>query len=364
MATDILAGATLANLSIDMNAPHLHASVGSSLIAKTLTSSGPSSVMGTGIFALTTMHFSHRLPELAGMAWTLHWFNLGLFVQISIVWMISKVLGWPAGSSKFKHQGAANFYPTYGIALLVVAEQLVTFGGDTTTALVLWWLGVTLLFNLTVALLFAVFRREQITPSFFMSALGLLAIPMSGGLLLAVQPEGLRNLALIINGFGLGAGTFIYMTLLARGFHRFYTDKKSPPTITAIVWHILASLGVMVVSVMNLVAATSIADGKSNYLLAVFLLWGISAFWLVLAMLFSWSVREAAFLPFSLTWWSFTFPLGAFTLASQRLSEVSELTTPLAFGWLAWIVLAGIWTLTLVKTIISATTGKLFQPHS
>lgn len=57
---------------------------------------------------------------------------------------------------------------------------------------------------------------------------------------------------------------------------------------------------------------------------------GTGAFWLVLAMLFTWSVRKAAPVPFSLAWWAFTFPLGAFTPGSQRLSEV---------------------------------TGKLFQPH-
>jgi tellurite resistance protein TehA-like permease len=97
--------------------------------------------------------------------------------------------------------------------------------------------------------------------------------------------------------------------------------------------------------------------------MAVFLIWGFGAFWLVLALLFTWSVRKIAPLPFSLTWWAFTFPLGAFTLGSQRLSEVTGLTTPLAFGWLAWVLLAGIWTLTLLKTIGGVASGKLFQPH-
>ena len=54
---------------------------------------------------------------------------------------------------------------------------------------------------------------------------------------------------------------------------------------------------------------------------------------------------------------------GAFTLGSQRVSEATGLITPLAFGWLAWVLLAGIWTLTLVKTIAGVASGKLFQPH-
>ncbi|MCF8199034.1 MAG: hypothetical protein K9J42_09730, partial [Sulfuritalea sp.] len=59
-----------------------------------------------------------------------------------------------------------------------------------------------------------------------------------------------------------------------------------------------------------------------------------------------------------------TFPLGAFILGSQRLSEVTGLGTPLALGWLAWALLAAIWTLTLIKTIGGIGSGQLFQPQA
>ena len=54
-------------------------------------------------------------------------------------------------------------------------------------------------------------------------------------------------------------------------------------------------------------SAAPFAGDKSAYLLAVFLIWGFGAFWLVLAMLFTWSVRKTAPLPFSLAWWAFTY---------------------------------------------------------
>ena len=188
-------------------------------------------------------------------------------------------------------------------------------------------------------------------------------LTLAGSALLASQPEALRDLALTLNGIGLGAGVFMYLALLALAFHRFYVHKRLPPTMAPTFWINLAPVGVIVVSALNLVAAAPFAGDKAPYLIAIFLLWGFGAFWLVLSALFTWSVRKIAPLPFSLTWWAFTFPLGAFTLGSQRISEVTGLATPLAFGWLAWALLAAIWSLTLAKTIAGVASGKLFQPH-
>jgi C4-dicarboxylate transporter/malic acid transport protein len=351
-----------------MNPSTAPAPLSFSLIVKTFAPGWPSAVMGTGAFALTTLHFSHQLPLLAGLAWALHWFNLALFAAISIPWLLRWVMAWPAVATTFKHPVAANFYPSYAIALLVLAGELRAFGGHESLALVAWWVGVALLFSLTLTVLISIFQGEHvnldhITPGIFIPPVGLVIIPVAGAPLLASQPEALRDLALTINGIGLGSGIFMYTALLALAFHRFYVHKRLPPTMAPTFWINLAPLGITVVSVLNLVAATPFAGDKSVYVMAMFLLWGFGAFWLVLATLFTWSVRTIAPLPFSLTWWAFTFPLGAFTLGSQRVSEATGLTTPLAFGWLAWVLLAVIWIVTLVKTIGGVISGKLFQPH-
>lgn len=338
------------------------------LIVKTFAPGWPAAVMGTGAFALATLFFSRQLPMLSGVAWALHWFNLVLFGVISVPWLLRWIMARPAVATTFKHPLAANFYPSYGISLLVLAGQLRAFGGHEALALLAWWLGVALLFSLTLAVLLSIFQGEHvnldhISPGIFMPPVGLVVIPVAGAPLLAAQPETLRDLALTINAIGLGAGIFMYTALLALAFHRFYVHKRLPPMMAPTFWINLAPLGVTVVSLLNLVAVTPFAGGPSPYLMAVFLLWGFGAFWLVLALLFTWSVRKAAPLPFTLTWWAFTFPLGAFTLGSQRLSEVTGLTTPLAFGWLAWGLLAAIWSVTLLKTIGGVASGKLFQPH-
>lgn len=337
-------------------------------IVKSFAPGWPAVVMGTGAFALASLNFSQQLPMLGGLAWALHWFNLVLFALISIPWFLRWVVAWHSVADSFRHPVAANFYPSYSIAVLVLAAQLHVFGAHDTLALVAWWLGVSLMFALTLTVLIAVFQGEHVnldhvTPGVFMPPVGLVVIPVAGAPLMTVQPEMLRDLALTINGISLGAGIFMYMGLLALALHRFYIHKRLPPTLVPTFWINLAPLGVTVVSVLNLVAVTPFAGSVSVYVMAVFLLWGFGAFWLLLALLFTLTAWKIAPLPFSLTWWAFTFPLGAFTLGSQRLSEVTGLSTPLAFGWLAWVLLAAIWTLTLIKTIRGVVSGQLFQPQ-
>lgn len=351
-----------------MNSPTAPLPVSFSLIVKTFAPGWPAAVMGTGAFALATLRFAEGTPALEGLAWGLHGFNLVLFALISIPWLLRWAMAPSAVAATFRHPVAASFYPTYAIALLILAGELRAFGGHVDAAVVVWWLGVALMFALATTVLLAIFEGEHvnldhITPGVFMPPVGLVVIPVAGAPLLSAQPEALRDLALAINGIGLGAGFFMYLALLALAFHRFYVHKRIPPMMAPTFWINLAPLGVMVVSGLNLVAALPFSGDKGVYVVAAFLLWGFGAFWLFLAALLTWSLRKTTPLPFSLTWWAFTFPLGAFTLGSQRLAEATGMSTPLAFGWLAWALLAAIWSLTLFKTIAGVLSGRLFQPH-
>jgi C4-dicarboxylate transporter/malic acid transport protein len=339
-----------------------------SLIVKTFAPGWPAAVMGTGAFAIATLRFSREVPALEWMAWCLHGLNMALFAVISVPWLLRWILARAAAIATFKHPVAASFYPTYAIALLIMAGELKVFGGYLQAAVFVWWLGVALMFTLGMTVLLSVFEGEHvtidhITPGIFMPPVGLAVIPVAGGPLIFAQPEMLRDLALTINGIGFGAGMFMYLALLALVFHRLYVHKRLPPMMVPTFWINLAPLGVMVVSGLNLVAVAPFAGDRGPYLMAAFLVWGFGAFWLFMAMLFTWSARKAAPLAFSLTWWAFTFPLGAFTLGSQRLAEATGLSTPLGVGWLAWALLALIWTITLIKTIGGVASGKLFQPH-
>ena len=89
--------------------------------------------------------------------------------------------------------------------------------------------------------------------------------------------------------------------------------------------------------------------------------WGFAMMWLVLAAAIT--VRTARRgLPFALTWWSFTFPVGTcvtgtIVLAARCHAGVLDVASVLLFGLLlaAWLVVGA-------RTVSGAVSGRLFAP--
>ena len=75
------------------------------------------------------------------------------------------------------------------------------------------------------------------------------------------------------------------------------------------------------------------------------------------------TVRTArAHLPFSLTWWSFTFPVGTLVTGTSGLAARSQADV---FSWAAalfYVALVSAWVVVAVRTARDSTRGRLFVP--
>jgi tellurite resistance protein TehA-like permease len=96
-------------------------------ISRTFAPGWFAAVMGTGVLALTTHGLAQRWPWLAPLAEGLHWFNSALFVLLALPWLTRWLRFRPAAMQTLMHPVQANFYPTFSIALLVLAAQWLTF---------------------------------------------------------------------------------------------------------------------------------------------------------------------------------------------------------------------------------------------
>ena len=93
--------------------------------------------------------------------------------------------------------------------------------------------------------------------------------------------------------------------------------------------------------------------------------WGFAMMWLALAAAIT--IRTAlrsqpGGLPFALTWWSFTFPVGTcvtgtIALAARSHAGVLEAASVILYGLLvfAWVVVGA-------RTVSGAASGRLFAP--
>ena len=226
-------------------------------IARSFAPGWFAAVMGTGVLALTTHALAQRWPVLHFVAVALHWFNTGLFLVLALPWLTRWIRFREAAMQTLKHPVQANFYPTFAISLLVLAAQWLNFTPYVEVALVLWWLGVVVTFTFSFAVLFFMFRGEHValdhvTPAKFIPAVGLVVMPLAGGPLLPLMPEAMRELALTVSAIGLGAGSMMYVGLLGITLSRKYLHKPAQGILAPTVWIHLAPIGVIPVSLMNL----------------------------------------------------------------------------------------------------------------
>lgn len=337
-------------------------------ISRTFASGWFAAVMGTGVFAMTTHGLALRWPWLGLPAEALHWFNSALFLLLAVPWL-TRWLRFPAAAMQtMQHPVQANFYPTFSIALLVLAAQWLTFTSGSAVAMALWWLGVILHFIFSFAVLFIIFRgehvaAEHVTPAQFIPAVGLVVMPLAGVPLLAHMDGALREWALTINAIGLGAGSMMYLGLLGLTLQRKYLHKPALGILTPTVWIHLAPIGVIPLSLMNVVEQLPYPAAREAATVLMLLVWGFGVWWLVMAALLTWSARRAGQLPFALSWWGFTFPLGAFAAESLRLTQLLGWSSTFAIGVVAWLMLGFFWCVTLYRTGRGVASGAIFQPH-
>lgn len=325
-------------------------------------------VMGTGVLALNTGSLAAYWPMLALPATLLHWFTTLIFVLLAIPWLYQWLRFRPQALQILAHPVQGSFYPTFSIALLVLAAQWLVLGDCVPMALAFWWLGVGVHFAFSLAVLFLVFRGEHVgiehvTPANFIPAVGLVVMPLAGGPLLAHMDGLARDLALLANVIGFGAGCMMYLALLGLTFQRKYLHKPAQGVLTPTVWIHLAPLGVIPLSLLSLSEHLPLAAGHDLALVVLVVFWGFAVWWLVMAILLTLAARAADQLPFALSWWGFTFPLGSFVAASLRLYQALAWNGVFAIAVAAWLLLVGVWALTLLRTLRGVASGAIFQPH-
>jgi C4-dicarboxylate transporter/malic acid transport protein len=325
-------------------------------------------VMGTGVLAVTLHLYSRLLPWLDAVALALHWLNVVFFVLLAAPWIARWILHPGAALATLRHPVQAHFYPTFSIALIVLALQFLAFGHHREVALALWLPGAALTVVFSFAILALAFHGETITldhvtPAMFIPPVGLVVIPVSGAPLAAALDPGWRELLLVFNWAALGAGGLLYVGVLALTMFRYVLGKPVGRPLVPTAWVNLGPVGVIPVSLLNLADAMPQLGAAGVVQVLGLLLWGFGAWWLVMASVLTAAAARRGELPFALSWWAFTFPLGAFVAASWRLGTQLALAPLVAVGAVALALLAAFWLATLVRTLQGLASGALLRPH-
>jgi tellurite resistance protein TehA-like permease len=239
---------------------------------------------------------------------------------------------------------------------------------------VLWSLGTLGGLASAVAVPYLMFTRHEIEPDSTFGGWLLPVVPpmvsaTTGALLVPYAPAGQLRLTLLLGCyamFGLSLIASVIVTTLI--WYRLTQHKLGPAATVPTLWLVLGWLGQSITAV-NLLGDQAHLALPASYATAfeVFaLIYGVPVFgfallWVAIAAAVT--IRTARDrLPFALTWWSFTFPVGTVVTGTSALAVHTGLDV---LDWLAVAFYVGLvcaWVTVAIRTAHGSARGRLFQP--
>ncbi len=335
-------------------------------IVKNFKPSWFASVMGTGILAITSLLYSKYIPVLKDVSHILFYFNITLFFVLLIPWILRWIFFRREALNDLKHPVLSNFYATIAIAMLVLAADSIVINKNMLLGEIFWFVGTLLTIFFGILTPYLMFKGEHvkldhINPAWFIPPVGLIVIPVAGSLIIPYVSGGMQEFVIFLNYFGWGAGFFIYLSLSAIAMYRFILHHPLPNTLAPTIWINLGPIGVGTVALTNLVKNSSFITVKEPFFVFGFLLWGFGIWWTIMAITLTLYYIKKLKLPYAMSWWAFTFPLGAYVSASHTISLLFKLQLIDHIGFVLYLLLVVFWLVTFVKTFIHTYHGTLFK---
>ena len=338
-----------------------------SQIIKNFAPSWFAMVMGTGIVSITSQFYSSYIPFLSLFGRLLFYFNILLFFLLLIPWSLRWVLYRKEALKDLYSPVMTHFYPTMPIAMVVIASGFMTFHREMVlVSVVFWLLGVLGIVFFSLFIPFLGFRNDttnmdHITPGMFIPPVGLIVIPMAGMAFLPLLSGELRDLLLIFNYFGFGAGLFIYISLLAITMYRFVLHRPMPGTLAPTVWVNLGPIGGGAIALVALASGSSFITVREPFFVAALIFWSFGLWWVGMSLMMTAHYIRRLSLRYGLSWWAFTFPLGIYVAASHMLSGVFRMKVLDHIGFALYWLLIAMWLITFARTAMHARHGTVFR---
>jgi C4-dicarboxylate transporter/malic acid transport protein len=350
-----------------------------SQVFSNLTPNWYASIMGTGIVAVAAV--------------SLPWQPRGLHIGALVVWALAAFLlialtaatvihsvRYPGAARRYLlNPVMAHFYGAPPMALLTVGAGTILLGGDVVGLRaavdidwVLWFAGTVTGLAAAAVVPFFTFTRHDVQPD---SAFGGWLMPVvppmvsasTGALLVPYAPAGQARLALLLSCYAMfGLSLLASVVVITLIWYRLALYKTGDATMVPTLWIVLGPLGqsIAAANLLGGVDHLALAAPYSTALQAFGVVygvpvWGFAVLWAAIAGAVT--VRTAReHLPFSMTWWSFTFPVGTCVLGTSELALHTGSNLFRVAAVLFYIGLVVAWITVALRTARGSLRGTLF----
>ena len=336
--------------------------------------------MGTGIVANAAATLPVHAPVLldaARVVWVLD-------ALLLVVVTAATALHWVRYPAKARAHLAnpvmSHFYGAPAMALMTVGAGAMLVGkpvvGDHAALVidaVLWTAGTLLGLWTAVAVPFRAFTDHDVKPD---SAFGGWLMPVvppmvsaaTGTLLIPHLPAGEARTTLLAGCYAMfGLTLLASLVMITLLWNRLVQHKVGAAAAVPTLWIVLGPLGQSITASHNLgeAAPTLLPAPYGTAFHALGLVyglpvWGFAMLWAALALAVT--VRTARQgLPFTLTWWSFTFPVGTVVTGTSGLAAATGLGLFTGAAVLFYAGLVAAWAVVAVRTLHGVYRGRLLR---
>jgi tellurite resistance protein len=241
---------------------------------------------------------------------------LALFMLITVLYGLKFVLYPDEVKTDFRHRIRINFFSAISISLLLLSIAFYTY--YPILSISLWWAGVIMhtvfMFKTISFWIQHNFEIQHFNPAWFIPVVGNILIPVGG---VDFAPA-------IFSYFYFSVGFFFWIVLFTIFLYRAVFHVQLPEKFIPTFFILLAPPAIGFIAYMRIAASWDT--------FSVFLLFMTYFFIALLVVMY----KSFTQLRFFMSWWAFTFPLAASTIASAVAFQVTHF---LFFKIIAWVLL-------------------------
>jgi C4-dicarboxylate transporter/malic acid transport protein len=339
------------------------------------------SVMGTGIVAVAGATLPVQWPGLRVFSLVV-WVFAALLLVVLIIAVTAQWFRHPkvARGHAYNPQ-MAHFYGAAPMALLTVGTGAMLVGTDligerlaVDLNWVLWSAGTVGGLFTAMTIPYLMFTQLNVGPDaafggWLMPVVPPMVSAASGAMLLPHMASGTGRTTMLYGCYAMfGLSLIAALIIITMIWSRLALYGTSGTARVPTLWIVLGPLGqaVTVVGLLatdaHLAVAPEIASGMRVFAVLFGVpVWGFSVLWIGLASALTVRTLRRG-MPFALTWWSLTFPVGTFVTGTTQLALHTGLPAFKVAAVVAFVGLLGTWGLVAVRTARGSLAGSLFTP--
>ena len=233
-------------------------------------------------------------------------FSVPIFVLFLLVYLVKILFKFSKVEEEFFHPIKANFFPTISISFILFSIVLLDI--DESISFVLWFFGSIFHFILTLVIISfwiqnTKFELSHINPSWFIPAVGNILIPIAGVELFYKE----------VSWFFFSIGIIFWIILLTMFFYRIVFHHPMPDKLLPTLFILIAP------PTIGFISFTKLTGHELGDISRILYYFGLFLFILLL-----FQIKLFAKINFYLSWWAYSFPLAALTVATYYFYELTS----------------------------------------